>query len=68
MRTEVQNTKITPKWVRSSHCGPANCVELSIGPTEVIICDSKRGKIARLAFCRTSWTSFLNHCVGPVRP
>jgi len=68
MQTEVQDITITPTWVRSSRCGPANCVELRIGSAEVIICDSKEGKIARLVFGRSSWDRFLDRWTRPACP
>ncbi|HEU5110480.1 MAG TPA: DUF397 domain-containing protein, partial [Micromonosporaceae bacterium] len=64
---EVRDLENTPKWVRSSRCGPiqGNCVEVGFAPPEVIVRDSKRGA-ARLVFGHTSWIFFLHRCAGPL--
>ena len=67
MQSEVRDRAITPKWVRSSHCGPiqGNCVEIGFAPPEVIVRDTKAGAAIRLVFGHPSWIFFLNHCAPP---
>jgi hypothetical protein len=59
---DAGNINSNDNWIRSSFCGPHNCVELSHRSTEVIIRDSKGEEAAVLMFDHEQWPTFVRSC------
>jgi hypothetical protein len=62
MQSAVRATAASENWIRSSRCGPKNCVELSRDLTDVRIRDSKGDTGVCLVFSHVSWSSFRARC------
>ena len=48
-----------PKWVKSTRCSSATCVEVAKVTDQYLIRDSKRPDVAPLSFTKEEWTAFV---------
>ena len=48
-----------PKWVKSTRCSAATCVEVAKVADQYLIRDSKRPDVAPLSFTKEEWTAFV---------
>ncbi|WP_285649771.1 DUF397 domain-containing protein [Actinomycetospora sp. NBRC 106375] len=48
-------TDSAPRFLRSSFCGPGNCVEVAFSEDRVLVRDSKNPDGGQLSFTHTDW-------------
>ena len=49
----------SPKWVKSSRCASATCVEVAKVGDEYLVRDSKQPQMAPLSFTESEWVAFV---------
>lgn len=52
-------TQATTKWIKSTYCGDAACVEVADGPDFVAVRDGKRPDGGMLEVSHSDWRGFL---------
>ena len=48
-----------PKWVKSTRCSAATCVEVAKVGDEYLVRDSKQPQVAPLSFTESEWVAFV---------